>query len=217
MKTTTRLQLLLATTPFLAPISSLAQSDSNVRFEFGSVATISAYAFLDSTGSPLVNGEDLVVLGYFSTTPTTFSPSLAVFDDFIPLAETTSFGGSGFFSGAATVDILPLIPSPVGLRPWLAVFDGITTVSDIALASSFGLFSDSSYGPIPTGTETPSPATTFNIRTETLDTIAIGSEVADGGPGTGVGYQLASPIPEPSAIQLFALGSLGFLLRRRRR
>ncbi|MCC5788030.1 MAG: PEP-CTERM sorting domain-containing protein [Opitutales bacterium] len=195
-----------------------AQVLTNITFGSLQDATSGAL-WHDNDFNSLDSGDGLLAIGYFEVTPSSFLPTASTFDDFIVLADSSSFGSpvSGFLRvEAPNVDIT----DAVGIIPYVALFTGITDFENIEDATGFGLFQDSSWDSLQ-GAEppTPTPDLFYNFGPDSISDVLIGSEIADatvsGDTDSGFGYTTA--IPEPSTYAaIFGLGVLGFVVLRRK-
>jgi hypothetical protein len=177
----------------------------------------------DSSGNLLTSTNSVAGIGYFTTTPTSFSANSTIFDDFVFLA---SGAVSAEFSGELDLTASSLdITAADGKKAYLAFFKGITDVSNYASAVELGLVSAMSWD-VFSGAAAPSTPIplSYAIGKSAIDSsnggaggVYIGSEKNDQrfGSEDGFNYETAA-VPESSTYALL-IGSLALLYVLRRR
>ncbi len=205
---------LLTTIAFNLVCAGTALLAQTTEIEYGSAlqTDFTALFFADTSGTLLSDSNNgVIAVGTFSSindnmTLDDWRQDFSLIDFFNFDGIEAPFEGFGFASFQSESDLsaqTPYIFYAVGINDWADITS--------ANVSSFGIFTDSTWSFAAPASPTPS-SSDFRQKADP-DTILVGSLVSNPS-----GFQInASPIPEPSALHLFALGSLGFLLRRRRR
>lgn len=186
--------------------------------------------FKDSSGTLLNATNSVAGIGYFTTTPTSFSADTAIFDDFVFLASApvnSIYEGIDYPGELDAVVTNVDVTAASGKKAYLAVFKGITDVANYSDAIELGLVSamtwDTFSGAAAPGTPVPLDYAVGRTAIDTANGGAggmhIGSEVNDArfGEEEGFNYHTAV-VPEPAAAGLL-LGVFALLssLHRRRR
>lgn len=171
----------------------------------------------DSSGTLLTSANSVAGIGYFSSTPSSFSADTTIFDNFVFLASgtvDTTYDGE-LDTTATNVDVT----AANGKQAYLAFFKGITDVTNYANAVELGLVSALTWDNF-SGAGAPSPPTLLNYtfgKTTIGAGVLISSEEDDSRFASGEGFNyLTAAVPEPSTYALL-FGSLALLYVLRRR
>lgn len=176
----------------------------------------SSQDFIDSVANP-----GLVTLGYFSDSLFDVSSNSnnlgSIFDNFVSLDVASPKTGtvSGLFESSVSLEVDSSGIAGESLYYW--VLPDITNYDrdSVLLASEHGIFRDSSWGVVPTGSS-PVP-TAYNITSLSLDTILVGETISGAGAFGGDLYITAAVVPEPSTYAaIFGVLVLGLAIYRRR-
>ncbi len=181
----------------------------------------------DSTGTtPLAENDSVAAIGYFTSTPTSWSANVDIFNDFVFLAQgyIENYGPGEIYPGdfnntATNTDV----SAAIGETAYFAVFKGITDTANYASATEFALLSSSTWDTFNGTNQDPVPAIplqlAFTIGRSAIGAgVFVGTEVDDTRfePGEGFNYYTAIAVPEPSTFALlFGLSALLFVARRR--
>jgi hypothetical protein len=177
----------------------------------------------DSSNALLTSTNSVAGIGYFTTTPNSFSANPDIFDNFVFL--TSSLVSADYNGELDAVGSNVDVDAAIGKKAYLAFFKGITDVANYADATELGLVSSMLWDTI-NGVQAPGTPTslTYAIGKTAIDSsnggqggVHIGSEEDDTrfSSGEGFNYQTVA-VPESSTYALL-LGSLALACTFRRR
>lgn len=172
----------------------------------------------DSSGTLLTSANSVAGIGYFTSTPSSFSADTTIFDNFVFLATGSVQNTAGIINlnvTQANVDAT----AANGKQAYLAFFKGITDVTNYANAVELGLVSALTWNNF-SGAAAPSVPTLLDYtfgKTTIGAGLLIGSEEDDSrfASGEGFNYLTAVAVPEPATYALL-FGSLALLYVLRR-